>query len=80
MACILAGADINKNDGIYTAYFLQYKNDGVQNMQVRATSDDSTVILTGGAVGAYPIGAVLNGKYLLTPFRTVLYIRPMVKT
>ena len=55
---------MNANDAIYTAYFLDYSEDGAYSVSVTASSEGQAVIQTGGAIGAYPIGAALNGRFL----------------
>ena len=59
--CTLTGADANKNDGVYTAYYMKYKRDGVFTIKVHVLTDDTTVVQTKGRIGAFPIGAAQNG-------------------
>ena len=56
------GADVNANDGVYTAYFVDYSGDGAYSVEVMAKSDGNAVVQRSGAVGAYPIGAALAGR------------------
>ncbi|XP_041457892.1 calcium-activated chloride channel regulator 1-like isoform X1 [Lytechinus variegatus] len=41
-----AGADITKNDGIYSAYFLQFDNNGRYSIKVQVSNEDSTASIS----------------------------------
>lgn len=40
------GADITKNDGIYSAYFLQFDNNGRYSIKVQVNNEDSTASIS----------------------------------
>ncbi|XP_019643909.1 PREDICTED: epithelial chloride channel protein-like [Branchiostoma belcheri] len=61
-----AGADVTKNDGVYSGYFLAFSADGRYSVSVRVDDGDGqakTVVVTGqlgGTAGALPMNPAAN--------------------
>ncbi|XP_066453413.1 calcium-activated chloride channel regulator 1-like [Eleutherodactylus coqui] len=63
-----AGADIIKNDGIYSRYFTSYKGNGRYNLKVRVESQEKESKATGPKSGAlYLPGVIKNGTLFANP-------------
>ncbi|XP_071484879.1 calcium-activated chloride channel regulator 3A-1-like [Diadema antillarum] len=62
------GADINKNDGIYSAYFTNFLGHGRHGVEVHVRNGEETTLLKGGVVG---YGAATNPNFP-GPDRTVI--------
>ncbi|OCT82887.1 calcium-activated chloride channel regulator 1 [Xenopus laevis] len=65
-----AGADIIKNDGIYSKYFVQFSGNGRYNLKVRVESKDQNSNLAASASRAlYLPGYIVNGTVFRNPPR-----------
>ncbi|OCT85202.1 calcium-activated chloride channel regulator 1 [Xenopus laevis] len=65
-----AGADIIKNDGIYSKYFVQFSGNGRYNLKVRVESKEKTPNLSAPASRAlYLPGYIVNGTVFRNPPR-----------
>ncbi|XP_053549083.1 calcium-activated chloride channel regulator 1-like [Bombina bombina] len=63
-----AGADIVKNDGIYSAYFFMFSNNGRYNLKVRVEGKEGKINLVPPKSPAfYAPGYVENGEIVLNP-------------
>ncbi|KAM4641318.1 calcium-activated chloride channel regulator 1-like [Discoglossus pictus] len=63
-----AGADIIKNDGVYSAYFTNFATTGRYNLKVRAHGKDGKISLTPPMNGAPHIpGYIKNGEIVMNP-------------
>ncbi|XP_059504093.1 calcium-activated chloride channel regulator 1-like [Stegostoma tigrinum] len=70
------GADIVKNDGIYTMYFLKYSGLGRYNFKVRVHRTEGTTktAIPKGGHSFYIPGYVENGKIQTNPPRPPVYV------
>ncbi|XP_078500242.1 calcium-activated chloride channel regulator 1-like [Lissotriton helveticus] len=69
-----SGADIAKNDGIYSKFFYSYNGDGRYNLKVRVhgkNTDDSLSTRKAGRRALYIPGFVVNGTIQMNPPRPV---------
>ncbi|KAG9483189.1 hypothetical protein GDO78_009245 [Eleutherodactylus coqui] len=63
-----AGADIIKNDGIYSRYFTSYKGNGRYNLKVHVENQEKDSKATGPKSGAlYLPGVIKNGTLFANP-------------
>ncbi|KAJ1171803.1 hypothetical protein NDU88_003661 [Pleurodeles waltl] len=69
-----SGADIAKNDGIYSKFFYSYNGDGRYNLKVRVhgkNTDDPLSTRKAGSPALYIPGFVVNGTIQMNPPRPV---------
>ena len=57
------GADDMRNDGVYSAYFLQYNSKNYK-VKVKVTSNGETKVIVGGRFGSYDMEYALGSKYI----------------
>lgn len=64
--CAYTGADIIKNDGIYSRYFFSFAVNGSYSVKVRVSHSPSTHILAHSIPGSHAMyvpGYIANGKH-----------------
>lgn len=68
------GADVNRHDGVYSGYFMNYTSDGAYTFSADVTTTKKSRIKTKGSYGIFPMGAVEKGNYikLILTFKIVL--------
>ncbi|XP_075471730.1 calcium-activated chloride channel regulator 1-like [Ascaphus truei] len=69
-----AGADITKNDGVYSRYFISFSGNGRYNLKVRVESQDKIRLAPPKNRALYLPGYVINGTVVLNAPKPVVTV------